>query len=248
MKHLHDNGTMTVLLKQVPDFYCRESSDEIDYALQLMQAEVYRADISSCISLQTYHRLPFQKRRQRMIAKALKRGLYVLEVDDFETFWDEVLVPNLRESHGVAPVHTKEEIALLCRRNPGNIRQFNVYEQGQIMGGCTIFDTKTTAHAQYIAATKSGKKCGALDFLFSVLISQYFESKEFFDFGIVNEQAGKLVNCGLLDWKEGFGARTYLQRFYRIDTGASDAILYALAYETAPEANGAAVTDDFPTP
>jgi hypothetical protein len=229
MQYLHDHGTRTVLFKQVPAFYCRESSDEIDYALDLMRAEVYRADISSCISLHTYHRLPFQKRRQRMISKALKRGLYVLEVDEFASFWDEALIPNLWERHGVAPVHTREEMASLYRNNPGCIRQFNVYEQGRIMGGSTVFDTKTTAHAQYIAATKEGKECGALDYLFSMLIGQNFASKEFFDFGTVNENAGKTVNGGLLDWKEGFGARAYLQRFYRIDTGESEAILSALS-------------------
>lgn len=229
LKFLHENGTRTIFFKQLPTFYCRESADEIDYALHLMDSEVYRADISTCISLHAYYRLPFQKRRLRMIGKALKQRLRIMEADDFEAFWDEILIPNLEERHGVRPVHTKEEIALLSRRNPGFIRQFNVYDGEKILGGCTIFDTSTTAHVQYISANRDGKSCGALDYLFKILIENQFASKAYFDFGIVNEQGGKKINTGLLDWKEGFGARAFVQRFYRIDTAACSRIIEAMS-------------------
>ena len=38
----------------------------------------------------------------------------------------------------------------------------------------------------------------------------------FFDFGICNENNGFSLNHGLLDWKEGFGGRTYVNKFYKV--------------------------------
>ena len=54
--------------------------------------------------------------------------------------------------------------------------------------------------------------------LFSTLIEQYHD-KRYFDFGISNEQEGRVVNHGLLGWKEGFGARCFAHDFYEIATG-----------------------------
>ena len=54
--------------------------------------------------------------------------------------------------------------------------------------------------------------------LFEYLITDLFKDKEFFDFGICNENQGMYINHGLLDWKEGFGGRTYVHKFYNIIT------------------------------
>ena len=58
---------------------------------------------------------------------------------------------------------------------------------------------------------------GAQAYLFGSLIEQY-KDKRFFDFGISNENEGHALNYGLLDWKEGFGARCYAHDFYEIAT------------------------------
>ena len=50
------------------------------------------------------------------------------------------------------------------------------------------------------------------------LLQTVFQNKPFFDFGISNENQGKTVNKGLQYWKEGFGARTVVQRFYEVQT------------------------------
>ncbi len=83
-------------------------------------------------------------------------------------------------------------------------------------GGALIFETNTTAHTQYIASSPDGKKSGALDFLFSHLISETFSHKDFFSFGSSNERAGRELNRGLCFWKEGFGARSIPVDTYEI--------------------------------
>ena len=40
----------------------------------------------------------------------------------------------------------------------------------------------------------------------------------YFSFGICNENQGKKINKGLLDWKESFGSKVFLNSFYVVDT------------------------------
>ena len=99
-----------------------------------------------------------------------------------------------------------------------NIRQFNVYHENDLIAGATIFETKTTAHVQYISSNNTKNELGSLDFLFNYLIKNTFSDKLFFDFGNSNEENGQKLNKGLLYWKEGFGAKSISQDFYKIET------------------------------
>ena len=128
------------------------------------------------------------------------------------------LIPNLKLKHSVSPVHTLTEIKLLKKNFNNQIRQFNVYDQEKLIAGATIFESKKTAHVQYISSDSSKNTSGSLDFLFSHLIGDIFKSKEFFDFGNSNENNGESINKGLIYWKEGFGAKSITQDFYKIET------------------------------
>ncbi|MBT8260088.1 MAG: GNAT family N-acetyltransferase, partial [Bacteroidia bacterium] len=110
-----------------------------------------------------------------------------------------------------------DEISLLKKSFPKNIRQFNVYQNNNLVAGATIFDIKTVAHVQYISANEDKQKLGSLDFLFEHLINVTFKHKVYFDFGTSNKNQGQQINEGLLYWKEGFGARTITQDFYCVD-------------------------------
>ena len=99
-----------------------------------------------------------------------------------------------------------------------NIRQFNVYHNDEIVAGTTIFQTKNVIHIQYIGSDTNKNKLGSLDFLFYKLINELFTDYKFFDFGTSNENNGRKINSGLLYWKEGLGARTLTQNFYKFDT------------------------------
>ena len=66
---------------------------------------------------------------------SLKQNLQIVEEPRFELFWNEILIPNLKAKHNVKPVHTIEEITLLHKRFPENIRHFNVYHSGKIVAG-----------------------------------------------------------------------------------------------------------------
>lgn len=203
-----------LLYKRIPRFYDILPDDEIDYALFLLDAQLYRRDCALVVPLPRY--LKFRKGRRSEIVKARKSGVSILEDSSLMGFWENVLVPRLEHRYGVSPVHTVEEISLLRAKFPTNIHQYSAYHENRIVAGATIYETEWVAHAQYIGVTAEGQELGALDYLFSWLLDLQYIDKKYFDFGISNEQGGRRINYGLLAWKESFGARSSAHDFYRI--------------------------------
>jgi hypothetical protein len=213
---LNDNKIGKLHLKTIPSIYHNKPAEEIQYALFLAEAKLVRRDSLSVIDLS--QKYDFSKIRKRGIQKGKASGLVIKEETNFESFWNEVLIPNLDERHNAKPIHSIEEINLLKSLFPNNIRQFNVYYNDKIIAGTTVFESATVAHCQYISKYENEENLGSLDFLYHFLITDAFASKRFFDFGISNESQGKKLNDGLSYWKESFGASTIIHDFYEIET------------------------------
>ncbi|WP_417856445.1 GNAT family N-acetyltransferase [Xanthomarina gelatinilytica] len=208
-------GIEEIIIKPSPKIYHLHPSDELDYLLFKVQAELIRRDLT--LSIDTGQTIDIHSsNRKRGLKKAQKNELLIKEEQDFELFWKQILIPNLDEKHGVEPVHSLDEIRYLKSKFPKNIRQFNVYKDRQIVAGTTIFETDKVAHAQYISANNTKQKLGSLDLLFHHLIHEVFASKPYFDFGVCSENQGKQVNLGLQAWKESFGASSVSQDFYSV--------------------------------
>jgi len=203
-----------VYFKEIPKIYNQHFSDELLYVLFLKNAKLIRRDTLSVIDYQSDYQI--STKRKYEIRKAERYPLELKQTTDFSQFWNEILIVNLREKHNTKPVHSLEEITLLQKYFPKNIKQFNVYLEQKIIAGTTIFETENVAHVQYISTNELRSKTGALDYLFDFLIKKYATKKKYFDFGISNENRGKTLNKGLLYWKESFGARTVTQDFYEL--------------------------------
>jgi len=216
LKFLFDNGVDTLNLKLLPSIYVNEPSDELLYLMFLVKAELIRRDALAVLSLK--HQPKRSKDRIEGYKRGVKNELVVKEVESFKAFWNNILNENLKEKYHVKPVHSLEEISLLKENFPKNIRQFNVYKNNEIVAGTTIFETKNVAHSQYISGNSDKNLLGSLDFLHVHLIENVFQNKNYFDFGISNENNGKNINEGLQYWKEGYGARTIAQDFYKVNT------------------------------
>lgn len=216
LKYLAESGFQYFHIKKIPSIYELLPSDEIDYLVHHCQAETTRIDTLSVIDLNSECKI--SSNRLEGVKRGERNGLEIREETNLEFFWNEILIPNLKEKHSATPVHNFEEITRLKSFFPKNIRQFNVYHNNIIVAGTTIFENKNVAHSQYISGNQQNNELGSLDFLYYHLIKDVFKNKRFFDFGTSNENGGKNLNRGLLFWKEGFGARTMVQRFYKIPT------------------------------
>lgn len=213
---LNENNIQKLQLKTLPSIYHLKPADEILYSLFLAEAKLIRRDSLSVIDLLQENKI--SKIRKRGIQKAVSNQLIIKEENDFELFFNEVLIPNLKTKHNAKPVHSVEEMNSLKALFPKNIHQFNVYLEDKIVAGTTIFETETVAHCQYISKNEKQENLGSLDFLFQYLIKERFAKKRFFDFGISNENQGKNLNEGLSYWKESFGASTIIHDFYEVET------------------------------
>jgi len=213
---LHQNQVTTLQIKMIPSVYHKKPSQELEYALFLTQAKLLKRDSMAVIDLSSAAEI--SKTRLSEVKKGAKNQLEIREEQDCASFWNTILVPELAKKHHAKPVHSLSEISLLKSRFPNNIRQFNVYHNNTIIAGTTIFETDTTAHAQYISGNEYKSQLGSLDFLYEHLLTQVFQHKKFFDFGISNENHGKILNSGLSFWKESFGAGTIVHDCYEVET------------------------------
>lgn len=217
LSFLNEQGVSELEIKTIPRIYNSVPSDELDYLLFITEAQKVRCDVISVID--NSNRIDIKSsNRKRGLKRAKKNNLVVKEVSEFTDFWNSVLIPNLKQRHQATPTHSLEEITLLKKRFPNQIRQFNVFNGNNVVAGVTVFETQNVAHVQYISADEHKQELGSLDLVFDELINTVFKDKPYFDFGISNENQGKNINEGLLNWKEDFGGRTITHDFYIVQT------------------------------
>lgn len=211
------NGIITVFIKQVPSIYHKQASNDMDYWLWNKGAKVFRKDTTLTVDLELD--LRYSSRKKRYYKKSEKQVYSIGEDEHFSEFWDKVLNPNLLKKYGVKSVHSLPEIKFLKSNFIENIIHYNVLNiDREVVAGTTLFINDRTIHAQYISSTSEGTKYGALDFLFINLIEKYKEAGyKYFDFGICNENGGKYLNNSLVEYKEGFGASTFIHDFYKLE-------------------------------
>jgi hypothetical protein len=217
LKYLSEAGIDSLQLKIIPTIYNTFPSDEMEYVSFLLNANLLRRDTIAILDLS--NKIEVSRVRKRGIETGKKHQLQIIEEDVFDSFWNELLIPNLLSKYNSKPVHSLDEITYLKSKFPKLIRQFNVYFENKIVGGVTVFITKNVIHPQYISGNKAFNTLyGGLDYLYNHLITSVFQNEKYFDFGISNENSGRNLNESLHYWKESFGARTIVQNFYEIET------------------------------
>lgn len=216
LDYLREQSIEKLHLKLLPKIYHDVPSDELDYLLFILKAELLKCETLSVIDQRTH--MTLSRDRVNGIKRGHKNQLIIREENEFDGFWNDILKVNLETKHGVMPVHSLKEIKELKVKFPKQIRQFNVYLKNKLVAGTTIFESKNVAHCQYISANEDKNLLGSLDILHDHLITKVFKDKRYYDFGSSNENDGTQINEGLHYWKEGFGARTIIQQFFTIQT------------------------------
>lgn len=214
LSHLRARGVRRLVYKAIPHIYHRFPAEEDLYALFRHQAKLIRRDVSSTIDLK--EKLTFSKGRKYEIKQAQKHGLQVKQSTDYQSFM-AIEEHVLSTKYDSKPVHTAAELQLLASRFPDNIKLFVAARDDVAVGGVVVYESQNVAHAQYIASNDEGKKSGALDLVLSYLISDYYSTKKYFDFGISTENDGQDLNVGLIANKQSFGARAVVYDFYQLD-------------------------------
>ncbi|MBR1730210.1 MAG: GNAT family N-acetyltransferase [Selenomonadaceae bacterium] len=214
-EYLSQNGFKSLIYKCIPHIYHKYPCEEDRYALFINDAQLIRRDVSTSIFLPKKY--SYNENCRRNIKKALKNKIEVRESDQYEKFIDlenEVL----QEYHSATAVHSGEELRSLAEKFPQNIKLYIAELNGEMLAGTVVFINDHIVHTQYMANSNHGRKLGALDCLIDHLITNVFNDKIYFDFGISNEKEGRYLNQGLIRYKESYGARAVVHDFYRLNT------------------------------
>jgi hypothetical protein len=204
---LQEIGVQSIIYKFIPYIYHKKPCDSDIYVLSKKQITKDICEVSSAINLS--NRNKFSELRIRGKKKANKAGIVYAQSDEWQSFWN-ILAERLGSKYEKKPVHSLEEIISLKNSFPDNIKLFTATEQNEgVCAGVVVFETNTVAHCQYISSSDFGMNLSALDGLFDFLINHYATNvKQYFNFGISTEDAGKVLNENLIQYKEGFGAQS----------------------------------------
>lgn len=204
--------------KPIPYIYSSVPSGEDLYALFRAGAQLSRRLVSTCVSMR--NPMKMMTLRVRQAKKAVEHGFYIDrmaegDIRTLQEYWT-LLEEVLEKYHNARPTHTLQEMAMLMKNFPRNIRLYIVRLEKRIMAGVVIFECRKVAHVQYIASGEEGRQYGALDLLFRHLINERYKTFDYFDLGTSNEDGGRYLNEGLIFQKEGFGGRAVCYDTYEI--------------------------------
>ena len=206
-------GFLKLHLKILPRIYEQTFSDEMAQALFVINAQQTRSDLYLVVDKNQPY-LP-NRNRNRALKVAQDLGIEIKEETQYDSFWNEVLTPNLQQRFGVNPVHSLAEMTQLAAAFPDQIKLFNAYLDGILKAGCVLFVMNNVVHFQYSSGTDDRMHTAALDVLFDYVIQRYHPTHHV-SFGNVSEQNGMKINQGLAYWKESFGAKPIVQQYFTI--------------------------------
>jgi hypothetical protein len=209
---LKEEGVTEVIYKPVPYIYHKIPSQEDIYYMFKLGANKIGCHVSSAIS--NSRKLIFKESRKCGIRKSKRANIKICLAERFDEFW-ELLSNNLQKIYKINPVHSLEEIKYLKNQFPGNIKLHVAEYNEEVVAGTVIYQTSRVAHVQYISASETGRRLGALDMLFNELINYIYSDMPFFDFGSSTEQMGNYLNEKLIFQKEGFGGRGVVYETYQ---------------------------------
>jgi len=204
-----------VIYKAIPQVYKSSLGDEELYAMFRLNAKLISCNLSSCITLKSP--LKVSRNRLRNYKKSVNNGLTVAKSDDYSTFWP-IMEENMQARFGKSPVHTCQEMIYLKEHFPYNIELWLANNSETTIAGAVIFKYQNTIKVQYAHASDVGKMQGGIDSIYFALIEEYKADFDYLDFGTSNTENGEVINEGLLNQKESFGARGVIFNTYEFDT------------------------------
>ncbi len=191
-------------------------TDEIDYALWKSGFDLNYREIEVTIDLSGKYETDIKRRYEKgarsNITKAHKEVVTGFS-DQYEEFWP-ILEENLKQKHGVKPVHTIEEFrSLMNLLHSGEIKLVTSKVGEKIVCGIVLFDfNKSVLHCQYIGARMEYQNIrpvnAAIDFIIRWGNQNYYR---YLNLGKPTSDSGLVFNEGLAHFKESFGGRSTLR-------------------------------------
>lgn len=215
-----EKGIRDICLKQTGSIFQAETTDLIDYFL-FQDGYVCSQEVGFYIDYNNYPEeiiSAFSSSRRRDYRYSLKNDFSFRELisnEEIATFYN-VLCDNYKK-FGKSPVHTLDEIVeFKVMRMPEETGFYGVYLANEMIAGGMVFQFKgDVMHTQYLAVRQDKKDLFVNEFLYMNLINTAKENGfKKLSFGTSTLGGGKILNKPLALFKEGFGAKAYVNRTY----------------------------------
>ena len=202
VRYYKDEGLKSIKVTVPPNFVNPKQNAMCKYALYQHQFQLSYRDLTSVIDLRSPVTLNSNKKRN--IKKAKSNNISIdNNVPISEAY--EIIFASLNERYSTVPTHSFGEISKLLAANAESISIFGARTNDEsLCAVCIVFESESSVHTQYLAASKEGLSIGALDLLTFNLATNIFSHHSYMSLGTSSEE-GK-INAGLMLSKEGLGA------------------------------------------
>ncbi len=228
-EHWHEHGFAQVVLRQVPSVFADGSVGSLEYLLVLNGFR--RIDeLSFVVPLAELGTGPvvnlLRDRTRQQLVQGQRAGLTVRElaaVSEIEQF-HALLAANLLR-HDARPVHSVAEICDLRARFPGGVTLHGCFHGDRLVAGAMMWAYgKRVLHEQNMCTDHGAAELRPGNVLNHHMLELAARmGVPFFSFGISTEDSGRVLNFGLARFKEGFGARGYVNSTFIRASAAADA-------------------------
>jgi hypothetical protein len=200
-------------LTPTPSIYFKESNNYLDFALIKNGFMYTKRELTSAILLN--YENSFNRDAKRSVMKAKKLGVSVTETEDYSTF-HEILLKN-KIKFGVLPTHSLDDLLLLKKKIPLNIKLFLAHVEEKPIGGVLIFICNAkTILAFYISQLPEYKKYRANNLLiYEILKWGIREDFKYFDLG--TSTVNMEIYWSLIQFKESLNSKGYFRDLLSID-------------------------------
>lgn len=221
-KYIKDIGFNKIIMKLVPDIYCKTSMSLFEYVLRYQGYSNY-VELNSYVNLEYDETIIWQKmdrNKKRNINKCEEQKLWFRKLDsddELGQFW-QLLKINLSK-HGLKPIHSLDEILEFHHYRLKEETVFYGVGLGQELmaaGMMFVFDKVNILHAQNLSYNPFvEREFSPITYLYYKIIME--AKKEGYcrlTWGVSTEDHGKMLNMGLIRNKESYGSEYFLNVTY----------------------------------
>ena len=215
-----ENNFDKIIITLPPFIYHTRFETYQDFCLLKENFKLTNRDLTNIVSLQNYQKKDLIKTYysycRRPIQKATRLGAIVVEEENIQKSFHDILCETLAKHH-VKPTHTYEELSSLKKLFPDHIKVFNVYLNGELIGGEFGFvANKFTVMLFSICVKNEYSKSGINNLIYHNFISWALEKKfKFLDIG--TSTLNMVPNEGLLFFKESFASTAIFRDTYILE-------------------------------
>lgn len=221
-KYIGTRGFNKIVMKLVPDIYCKTSMSLFEYVLNYQGYSNY-VELNSYVDLECDDTMIWQKidrNKKRNIHKCEEQELWFHKLDsddELGQFW-QLLKINLGK-HGLKPIHSLEDILEFHRYRLKDETIFYGVGLGREIlaaGMMFFFDKVNILHAQNLSYDPFAERnYSPITYLYyKIIMEAKKEGYSKITWGVSTEDHGKRLNMGLIRNKESYGSEYFLNATY----------------------------------